>query len=55
MYVADPPGLSSYDARARSSDSDWVLVADQWMFVVGYTSGGAPFGSVEDDFAHDWW
>lgn len=29
-------------------DPDWVWVGDQRMFVVGYTSGGAPYGYVED-------
>ncbi len=38
-------------------DLDWVYVGDQRMFVVGYTSGGAPFGYVEglDDTEGDWW
>jgi hypothetical protein len=37
----------------RSGDGtpepDWVLVGDRRMFVVGYTSGGAPFGCFEDE------
>jgi hypothetical protein len=34
----------------RFGDQDWVLVGDRWMFVVGYTPGGAPFGCYEDEF-----
>ncbi len=32
------------------ADPDWVWVGDRRMFVVGYTSGGAPFGCYEDEF-----
>lgn len=34
----------------RFGDPDWVWVGDRRMFVVGYTSGGAPFGCYEDEF-----
>ena len=27
----------------------WVMVGDRRMFVVGYTSGGAPYGVYEDE------
>jgi hypothetical protein len=30
-------------------DPDWVWVGDRWMFVVGHTPGGAPFGCFEDE------
>lgn len=30
-------------------DENWVYVGGQRMFVMGYTSGGAPFGLVESD------
>jgi hypothetical protein len=33
----------------RVGDPDWVWVGDQWMFVVGYTRGGAPFGCYADE------
>ena len=29
---------------------DWEWVGDRRMFVMGYTSGGAPFGCYEDEF-----
>lgn len=37
----------------EGDDIDWIWVGDQRMFVVGYTSGGAPFGYIEglDDLA----
>lgn len=28
----------------------WMVVGDRWMFVVGYTEGGAPYGCYEDEF-----
>jgi hypothetical protein len=28
----------------------WMVVGDRRMFVVGYTSGGAPYGCYEDEF-----
>jgi hypothetical protein len=31
------------------ADSDWTWVGDRRMSVVGYTSGGAPFGCYEDE------
>jgi len=31
-------------------ESDWVWVGDRRMFVVGHTSGGAPFGCYQDEF-----
>lgn len=34
---------------AEPDDRDWIWVGDQRMFIVGYTSGGAPFGYVEGD------
>jgi hypothetical protein len=34
----------------RFGDQDWVWVGDRRMFVVAYTSGGAPFGCYEDEF-----
>jgi hypothetical protein len=34
----------------RFGDPDWALVEDRWMFVVGYTPGGVPFGCYEDEF-----
>jgi len=35
--------IDSADAFA-DSDEDWIGYGDDAMFVVGYTSGGAPFG-----------
>jgi hypothetical protein len=34
-------------------DPGWVWVGDQPMFVVGYTTGGAPFGCYADE-VQDW-
>lgn len=34
----------------RGDEPDWVWVGDRRMFVVGYTSGGAPFGCYADEF-----
>lgn len=34
----------------RFGDRDWVLVGDRWMFLVGHTPGGVPFGCFEDEF-----
>ena len=34
-------------------DPGWVWVGDQRMFVVGYTTGGAPFGCYADE-VQDW-
>lgn len=34
-------------------DPGWVWVGDQRMFVVGYTTGGAPFGCYADE-VRDW-
>ena len=34
----------------RPGDQDWVQVGDRWMFIVGCTPGGAPFGCYEDEF-----
>ena len=33
----------------RFDDPEWVWVGDRWMFVVGHTPGGAPFGCFEDE------
>ncbi len=30
--------------------SEWMVVGDRRMFVVGYTAGGAPYGCYEDEF-----
>ncbi|MGH3856734.1 MAG: hypothetical protein ACRDR6_25255 [Pseudonocardiaceae bacterium] len=35
----------------RVGDPGWVWVGDQRMFVVGHTSGGAPFGCYTDELA----
>jgi hypothetical protein len=36
----------------RVGDPDWVWVGgEQWMFVVGHTCGGAPFGCYIDELA----
>lgn len=35
--------------HGRPGDQDWVRVGDRWMFVVGCTPGGAPFGCYEDE------
>ena len=35
---------------ANCADPDWVWVDGRRMFVVDYTSGGAPFGCHEDEF-----
>jgi hypothetical protein len=45
-------------ARNTSDDErfaapDWVWVGDRRMFVVDYTSGGAPIGCYEDEL-DDW-
>ncbi|MPZ96752.1 MAG: hypothetical protein GEU96_18050 [Propionibacteriales bacterium] len=37
------------DDEQFSSPNDWFWVCDRRVFVVGYTSGGAPFGHYEDD------
>lgn len=28
----------------------WMVISDRRMFVVGFTSGGAPYGCYEDEF-----
>jgi len=33
----------------RLAEPEWIRVGDRRMFVVGYTPGGAPFGSYEDE------
>lgn len=35
------------DAPVLDDELEWVWVGDQRMFVVGYTPGGVPYGSVE--------
>lgn len=44
-----PPGVPKKrkPVEPPDVDLDWIYVGDQRMFVVGYTSGGAPFGYVE--------
>jgi hypothetical protein len=37
----------------RFAGPDWMWVGDRRMFVVGYTSGGAPFGCNEDEFDNE--
>jgi hypothetical protein len=37
----------------RFAAPDWVWVGDRRMFVVDYTSGGAPIGCHEDEL-DDW-
>lgn len=42
--------------RARPGpefEPEWVWIGDQRMFVVGYTSGGAPYGVFEDEMEFD--
>jgi len=38
------------EAADGSADFDegWVWIGDQRMFVVGYTSGGAPYGWIDN-------
>lgn len=33
--------------------SEWMDVGGRRMFVVGFTSGGAPYGCYEDEFDED--
>jgi hypothetical protein len=56
-WAQRPPATPRHDRRRtddlddeRFGDPDWVWVGDRWMFVVGHTPGGAPFGCYEDEF-----
>jgi hypothetical protein len=40
-------------AAADQPDPIWVDVCGRRMFVVGYTSGGAPYGIFEDEMDAD--
>jgi hypothetical protein len=40
--VAEPADWSA------DFDEGWVWIGDQRMFVVGYTSGGAPYGWIDN-------
>ena len=35
-------------AEPADFDEGWVWIGDQRMFVVGYTPGGAPYGSIDN-------
>jgi hypothetical protein len=37
------------ETTADQADFIWVDVGGRRMFVVGYTSGGAPYGPYEDE------
>jgi hypothetical protein len=34
---------------------EWMDVGGRLMFVVGFTSGGAPYGCYEDEFDEESW
>ena len=40
--LAEPADLSA------DFDEGWVCIGDQRMFVVGYVSGGAPYGWIDN-------
>jgi len=44
-----PAGRTNYETAADRADPIWVEVGDRRMFVVGWTSGGAPYGVFEDE------
>ncbi len=43
------PRKPKADKDGGSDLDDWVWVGDRLMFVVGYTSGGAPYGCYADE------
>jgi hypothetical protein len=43
------PRKPKADQDGGSDLDDWVWVGDRLMFVVGYTSGGAPYGCYADE------
>jgi hypothetical protein len=56
-WARRPPATPRRDRRRTEdvedewfAEPDWAWVGDRRMFVVGYTSGGAPFGCYEDEF-----
>jgi hypothetical protein len=43
----DSRAVSPREPNAHDGLSDWVTYGDTRIFVVGYTSGGAPYGWIE--------
>jgi hypothetical protein len=43
------PRKPKADKDEGSDLDDWVWCGDRLMFVVGYTSGGAPYGCYADE------
>jgi hypothetical protein len=46
--VRPPPTPKRPPSEPDGLDEDWIWIGDRRMFVVGYTSGGAPYGWVDD-------
>lgn len=47
-WAARSPKAPKRQRPQYEPENEWIIVGDQRMFVVGYTSGGAPYGYVED-------
>jgi hypothetical protein len=52
QWAQRPPVTPRRMAEARAdrvADESWIVLDGKSFFVVGYTSGGAPYGVFEDD------
>jgi hypothetical protein len=47
-WAVRPPKAPKRELPRHEPEEEWIIIGDQRMFVVGSTSGGAPFGYVED-------
>lgn len=50
MPLGGPPTRDATAPRPEPPDDlalDWIWIGEQRMFVVGHTSGGAPYGYVD--------
>jgi hypothetical protein len=53
QWARRPPGTTpcrrAEHRAGPTEDEPWIMVVGRSFFVVGYTSGGAPYGMFEDE------